>query len=38
MKGELMNVFDELPNWKKAVIIGFAVLMPFLGSIQGIAY
>ena len=37
-KGGNMKVLEGLPGWKKAVIIAFAVFMPFIGSINGIAY
>ena len=33
-----MKVLEGLPGWKKIIIIAFAVLMPFIGSINGMAY
>lgn len=33
-----MEVIEGLPGWKKAVVIAFAVLMPFIGSINGITW
>ena len=33
-----MKVLEGLPGWRKALIIAFMVLMPFIGSINGIAY
>lgn len=33
-----MEVFDGMPVWKKALIIAFLVVLPLLGSFNGIAY
>lgn len=33
-----MKQIDYMPKWKKAIAIGFAILMPFIGSINHIAF
>ena len=33
-----MQEFENMPAWKKAIIVLFVFLMPFIGSFNGIAY
>lgn len=33
-----MEAFDGMPVWKKALIIAFIIVLPFIGSFNGIAY
>lgn len=32
------NEWNELPAWKKAALIAFAIALPFIGSIDGIVW
>ena len=33
-----MEVFDGMPVWRKALTIAFIVVLPFIGSINGIVH
>lgn len=33
-----MQYLEDMPTWKKVLVVVFIILMPFIGSIHSIAF